>query len=181
MKSDLVPIRIVFGRRDDGSAAYPDFNEVPVEIRRGLKWSHYMDTYGTGMSFRDKVENLGTGHTQGRIVTCVPKDFAEDAAQRFEEVEIISEAECRRFYEERCTVYEHEELVDNEVLQGIKTQIDLEDRGLISPPDGERKTSRDKALDPKHHRVAGVRRNVKKKWAGLKRELGISIHRDYAE
>ena len=175
-KINLVPIKVILKKRDNGQVAWPNFNEIDSEIRRGQPWSHFIDNHGIGWHY-DKVENLGTGAESGCAATLIPKEFADAAVGLFPElVSIVGEAEFELFYDERVTVDQPIEFLDTEMLQGIAARVQLEENGIAPAPSNEITAARAKCLDPKEQNHRGIRKNMKKKWSDVKKELKVELH-----
>ena len=181
MKTNLVPIKVILGRRPSGEADWPDFNAIDSTIRDNQPWSKYIDSKGTGWVY-DKVENLGTGADNGIACTLVPEDFANAAVQLFPAVvSIIDEATFNTFYDQRAMVKMPTEFLDTDVLQGITARKQLEDLGVAPAPSAEIIAARQKCLDPNEQNYRGIRKNLRKKWVDAKIDLNVTIHPTYAE
>jgi len=176
-KTDLVPIKIKLCMKmvdNEKRIDYPALNNLSSNTRKGLGWSVYVDIYGIGLHY-DKVENLGTGADCGYACTCVPKDFADAAANKYSLlISIISEAEFEKFYNERSHVYEPENIINHERLMGLKAAIDLGALQANAP-------EVTKALDPTD-RCAGICKNMNKTWADCKScYKGLTFHASVAK
>lgn len=165
--ADLVPIKVTIRKGSNNGQRkliYPNFNIIDESIRNGLKWSYYIDAYGTGWSY-DKVENIGKGNETGACVTCVPKDFADAAISLFPlDVQILSESEMADFWDNRSHVYEPDEHVDIDALQAIKLKEDL---GVATPEKAN-------AINPLNE-TKGIRKNKNKKWVDFKADKKITL------
>lgn len=173
----LVPIKIKVGLHefdDDkghkaGHAKYPNFNLIGSPIRKGMDWSHYIDTHGIGMHY-DKTcghreESADSPFGQQWACMCVPADFANEAIAMFpNEVSIMTEAEFQDFYDNKAHAHEPDEHVDADVLTNIKAK---EDVGVAVP---EKVVAID-PLDP----ARGIRKNLNKRWADFKIKAGVNI------
>jgi hypothetical protein len=178
MKHDLVPICVKLFKKNDGAADWPKFNQIDASIRKGQKWSHYIDNLGIGWYY-DKVDNLGTGHIHGTAMTMVPEDFAEAAVALFpDKVTICSEEEIEAFWETRVTVNDPVEDVDLEALQAIQVRAQLESLGVAPAPTEEQKAERTAAIDPNDDK-RGIRKNKRKTWKDAKKELRFSVHKKH--
>lgn len=178
MKTGLVPILVTVKRGiHDGRkvAQYPDFNQVPADIRFNTNWPIYIDVYGIGWHY-DKIENIGLGSDQEIAGTCVPNNFAQAAATLFpDRVRIVSEQEFADFWEQRSKIYEETQHLDTDVLQGINARVQLELAGIAPPPGPEIESLRKLCLDPSDQTHRGIRKNLKKKWSDAKVALCIEL------
>ncbi len=181
MKTNLVPISVKLYRRNNGEAAWPNFNIISLALRENKPWSIFIDSNGIGW-FYDKVNNLGTGAKHGTACTLVPEAFANAAVDNFPLlVSILTEAEFETFYEEKAALNMPTEYLDTEVLQGIVARVALEDAGLAPPPSQEIHDARAKCLDPSETDYRGIRKNNRKKWTDAKVAMSATVHPDYAK
>jgi len=187
-RKELVPIRVRIKRGVvDGQkqAIYPNFNLIDHAIRKGLPWSVYIDVEGIGWEY-DKVNNIGKGDEFGTCVTCVPEDFAVASASLFpDDVTIMTELEYKEFYEGRVTMDEPDEVIDNQVVDGIIKRLQL--NSLLSQQEKTEikykpgLTEREKiALDPSND-VLGIRKNKRKRWLDRKASLGLKIKQNLSD
>jgi len=164
---NLVPIKIRIGLKHDGSCEYPQFNTLTS--LGGQKWEKYIDLHGGW--FYDKVaghadDDLESPHGLWYGVILVEGAIAAEAVDKFpERVEILTEVEFEKFYNERVAVDLPEEDIDTEVLNGIKLKKDLGIRLTLS---------QESAIDPSTE-TRGVRVNHKKTWKQLKAKSKIEI------
>ena len=172
---ELIPIKVTFGRRKNGHADYPDFNRVSEEVRKGMKWSQYIDSHCIGWHY-DQVDNLGTGYRHGTVCTLAPADFAEEASTlfgpdgpEFEQhvVTILTEAEFGEFWDTRSKVNQETEILSNVILEGIKSRIDLENSGDAPEPSDEIKELRKRRLNPSDE-LPGISKNHERYWKDAK-------------
>ena len=167
---NLVPIKIKVGLHpDSGNAKYPNFNLITTTVRKNMDWSHYIDRYGIGMHYDKtsghKDDSVDSPYGQQWVCTCVPEDFAIEAANRFpNEVSIVHESEFTSFYNTKAHAHESADNVDLEVLQTIKVKKDL---GLTTPEETN-------AVN-RNHPALGIRKNPNKKWSDFKNKTGIII------
>ena len=179
MAVKLVPIRVkirvgvVGGRKQH---VYPPFNNIDAATRKNMDWSNYLDTHGIGWHY-DKCCGFGESDSYNvdRDVwygaTCVPEDFADAAVALGTDVEIITEAQFRTYYDDRAHIHEPEEHYDLDTLQAIKVKQQLGKKVNKSDQD---------AMDPLKEN-SGIRRNDNKTWALYKTKKGIEIVDEYAE
>jgi hypothetical protein len=167
MSEELVPLKIIIRRGIDSNAKWPKWNLIAIEIRRGLKGGTYIGQHGIGLHL-DKVDNLGTGHTHGTAVTCVPKDFADAAVEKFpDDVSIIMESELQTFWNTRSKIFQLPDIINAEELRTIKLLEDL----------GEDVAAwKAKALDRDNKLYRGRIKNPQKTWALFKEAKGITLH-----
>jgi hypothetical protein len=177
---ELVPIKVDIGLRDtDGSADYPNFNLVSAEARKGMDWSKFIDTHGTGWCYdqmcghrEDGGAESPVGHQCGCI--CVPEAFALEAIALFPtKVTRMTAAEYETFHNMKGHIRDDEELVDTDVLNGLNAQRNL----MVAT--GKDTTALDaritKALDPAQETEMGVRKNNNKKFTDFARTRGIIL------
>lgn len=176
----LVPIIVIIGLKTEKKRTihgYPDFNSIRDVVKSwndGSDWSNYVDRYGgwhydsvSGHQDEDSENNSPLGSWLGML--CVPADFAEAAVRAFpNQVKILDENECRKFYEERVTIGQSEIIENTETLQALAAKRAL----------GISEASDDNALDPDHPQI-GRSRNKVKTWDGYKKQRGV--HLDSAE
>lgn len=169
MARELVPIKVDIGIKENGQAKYPDFNTILPAIRHSMDWSKYVDVYGTGWHYDccgHKEEESGSPHNHQMGMLLVPEDFAIAAIAAFPGVvSALTEAETEDFYDNHVAKNEPDEIIDTEVLQGIKLKKDL---GV------DLTAQQEAALDPdKEER--GIRKNKRKKFVDLKTQKGVTI------
>lgn len=170
MALELAPLKVIIGKNADGSHKYPNFNTLQSVISSGQDWSNYIDSYGKGWHYDkccghavDTPESPG-GQRYGLLI--VPREFVEEAITRFPGIcQALTETECEDFYNNHCHRHEPDEMIDNEILQGIKLKQDL---GITLTPE------QTNALDPTND-TPGIRKNKNKKWVDYKRDTGIVI------
>ena len=171
---ELVPIKVRIGLRTRNERLlhdHPDFNTLPIELRDGLDWSHYVDKFGgwkydnvAGHSDHDPDNDSPNGTWLGLLL--VPEDFARAAVEKFpEQCSFLTEAECEAFYQNRHTFDQPEVNDDTETLQAIAAKR----AAGISEDDQDRN-----AMDPDHP-SRGRRRNKTKTFAGYKKQRGITV------
>ena len=172
---ELVPIKISISIKSTGAAAgqhlYPDFGAMEAVRRSGLNWSRYIDIYGTGWHYcrksghTDDDPAIGSpaGHQHGMLL--VPKAFADQAVAAFAEVEKMTEAEAKSFYESRCMVGAVETVDNADVLTAMAAKRQL----------GIEETDQDRrALDP-NDPTPGIIKNERATWTGFKKTAKFKI------
>lgn len=186
-----LPIKVRILLNEKGANLYPNFNALPLELRGGLDWAHFIDVHGTGWHY-DKVcghaetdvgnpqvadddahrcEEIGVWHG----CMCVPAAFAEAAAAMFPgEVTILTEASFEAFYDQRAHAHEPEVFVDRDAVDAVNSVVELESKGTLPAPSAARLAGRAEVLNPESS-VPGIRRNMKKRWADYKARAGITI------
>ena len=167
--ADLVPIKVKITKRANGQAKYPDFNQLSIVSSSGVGWSHYIDTYGTGWIY-NKVENLGTGASEGQGLILIPKAFADEAVATFpDEVTKLTEAQAKTFYDDKHGSQLPEELVNEEALKPFEVK---ERMGVTLTATEE--TKKAKALDPDDPEP-GITKNPKKTFTSFKAMKNIKV------
>lgn len=151
-----------------GHAKYPDFNQVNLATRKGMDWSHYIDSFGIGMQY-DKgcghKEDGDTPYGEQCCVIAVPQDFATEALSLFPgELTQLTPAEFETFYNKKAHAHENTEHVDRDVLDAIKAKEDI---GLSVPEKAN-------ATNP-NHLNRGIRKNYNKIWTDFKVKAGVEI------
>lgn len=166
---ELVPIKVKIGLGNDGSAKYPDFNLINIDIRKKLDWSKYVDIFGLGWHYDKtcghKEDSIDSPYGQQWGVLIVPKDFAIEAINKFPEVIKLTETELEAFYNNCAHCHESDELINDKILQSIKIKKDLN----IPLTDHQKK-----ALDPKD-KTPGIQKNEKKFWKDFKKLTNVNI------
>ena len=170
MARELTAIKVKIGKKKDGHAKYPDFGLLQVVKDEGMDWAKYVDVYGLGWKYdkkcgHDEVDvESPQGIWLGMLV--VPEVFALQAVAMFpDEVELLDDVDAENFYNNRVTVKMSDEIVDNDVLQGIKLKQDL----------GQPLTAQQlKALDPNDD-TSGIRKNKDKVWADFRAKKDITV------
>jgi hypothetical protein len=179
----LVPIKIKILLDNEGNNLYPRFNDIPSDLRNGMNWSNFFDAHGLGWHF-DKKSGFHVSDTVNPDpccqfgMTCVPAEFAEAAAKMFPDtVKIVSEEVFEKFYDQRAHEHEDTEFLDADVLIAIQARIALEEHGTAPtvPPSRELLEERRKCLDPSCQENRGIRKNIKKTWAGYKKTRVVKI------
>ena len=94
-----------------------------------------------------------------------------------ETVKIISEAAFEKFYDQRAHEHEDTEFLDADVLVAIQARIALEEHfgAPTVPPSRKLLEERRKCLDPSCQENRGIRKNIKKTWAGYKTTRVVKI------
>jgi len=163
---DLVPIKVIIRKKNDGGALYPNFNQIDGALRSNMRWSTFIDSMGIGWHY-DKIANIGTGEETGTCCTCVPKGFADAAIAMFPaDVSKMTEVEFGSFHDDRAHAHESEDNISLEVLQSIQVREAL---GIVIP-------ANEKAnILNRDHPSLGIRRNRKKKWQTVKQDRKVTI------
>ena len=170
MARELTTIKVKIGKKKNGHSKYPDFHLLQVVIDADMDWAKYVDVYGLGWKYDKKcghdevdAESL-QGIWLGMLI--VPEVFAIQAVAMFpDEVELLDNVDAESFYNNRVTIKMSDEIIDTDVLQGIKLKQDL----------GQSLTlQQQKALDPNDDRP-GIRKNKDKVWADFKVKKSITI------
>lgn len=170
---NLVPLRVLIGLKGKAEHDFPNFNELPKELRGGGDWSHYVDRFGgwhydkqCGHADHDLVNGTPAGQWCGMLL--VPVAFAEAAVEKWPEFcQILNEADAEEFYNDRAHAHEPDVFDDAEVLQAIAAKRAI---GIDDAEDA-------KALDPDHP-SRGRRRNKAKTWQGYKLNRGIELNEE---
>ncbi len=171
MSRDLVALKLDVGLDAvTGFADYPNFNLISSETRKGMDWSKFLDVHGGGMHYDKNCGHRETGDSPfGHQICCmcVPQNFATEALNLFPNtVSEMTPAEFETFHDVKAHAHEPDESVDEGILNGLNAQRTLK------VAVGQDVTALDakivKALDPNDITEAGVKRNVKKKWADVK-------------
>lgn len=188
--TELVPVKIKIRLGADGKHKFPNFNQLPSNLRGGQDWSHFFDSAGLGWHY-DKLSGLGEldcGSDPACFhlnndpdvwfgATCLPEAFVDAAVAKFPgEVVELTEAEWGLFYDNRAHVHEETEVLDTEALQGLKARLDLEadPNAPTKEPSASILALRAEMLDPDNTR-RGIRKNPKRRWADHKLTLGVTI------
>lgn len=160
---------------------YPDFNRIDRSLRESMDWSAFIDLYG-GWSY-DKVsghkdDDTANGSPRGIWLgmLLVPEDFANAAVDLFpEQCNILSDAQAKKFYEDRVTVDQPDDFEDTEALQAMAARLVIEEKLGITPSAKESNRRVD-ALNP-DKRQRGIRKNETKTWEGYKSKKGLKTKR----
>jgi len=177
MTRELVPIKVRIGLKDNGHAAYPDFNKIDSSIRKNLNWSTYVDRQGIGWHY-DKTcghQDFRTGDDFGDAFgehcgcLCVPEDFAKAAVEIFpNDVKYLTEEEMEDFYDNQAHIHEPEEHVDESALKAFEIKhramgmAAMEDLAYIA------------AIDPDNP-APGIRKNTNRHWADFKTKTNFKV------
>lgn len=168
---ELVAIQVKLGKHPNkGEILYPDFNQLQVVKDSGVDWMVYVDLYGSGWLYDKKYGHaeLGPDSPVGTWLGCllVPKIFADEAIAMYPAlVTKLIETEFEIFYDERNQAKTPDEIINKEILEGIKTKQDLE---LVLT------TNQNKALDPEDD-TPGIVKNKRKMWVDYKQLMDITI------
>jgi len=176
--NNLVPIRIKITRKmDRGQMAnnYPDFNKLNENVRSGMDWAHFIDTYGYQMHYDrqsgfGEIDDYNDDPQCQYCATLVPEVFARSAVEMFpDRVELMNEDQWENFYDNRAHAHEPEEVYDVQVLQALAAKkvlgIALTDHDI-------------KCLDP-NCKESGIRKNEKRHWKSCKEKSCLNIHPDF--
>jgi len=179
-KTDLVPIKVKIEHGELKGHKFPEFNNLPVQARKFMDWSHYIDAYGTGWHYSEEGFDEGRAPEYWYACTCVPEDFAVAAADKFSgQVTIITETEFEEFYDNEAMVNQDTEFLDTNALQGLTARIQLEESSAPTvEPSEDILELRRKMLDPDDPKQ-GIRKNPKKKWKDCKKHSNFGIHKKY--
>lgn len=170
MARELAGIKVKIGLDNKGFAKYPDFNSLTVVKDSGLDWAKYVDVHGLGWHYDDtsghKDDTLDSPFGQQWGLLMAPETFADEAVAAFPaEVAKLTEVELEDFFDNKAHVNEPDELLDEQVLSGIKLKQDL----------GQALTAQQtKALDPTND-VPGIRQNRRKTWQDYKALKGVTV------
>lgn len=178
MSRNLVALKVKIGLKgkdwpevsERGHALYPNFNQLQSVINSGMDWSNYVDIHGEAWHYDKKCghkqeeESSPRGMQWGMLI--VPKEFADEAVEKFPEVcSIVDEAELEDFWDHRAHAHEPDERIDDVVLKGIEAK-----KALGKPLTLGQK----KALDPEDD-TPGIRKNYRRYWKDYKSKQGINI------
>lgn len=162
-------IKIVIGLSGNRHQ-YPDFSTLDVVRQSGLDWSYYVDQNGLGWQYdkccdhRTHTQESPYGQQFGMLV--VEPQFAVEACQMFPDLCVkLTEAEVEDFWNNHAHAHEPDEILNTDILQGIKAKQDLG----IELTDGQQRAL--DANDPS----PGITRNTRKVWATAKEQFGVSI------
>lgn len=151
-----------------GHAKYPDFNQVNINIRKGMDWAYYIDSFGIGMQYDKACGHKEEGNTPYGMQCCmiaVPEDFADAALTLFpDDLTELTSDEFEDFYNNKAHAHEPVEHVDKDVLEAIEQKEKL---GLEVP---EKKD----AIDV-NSEARGIRKNHNKIWADKKVKIGMDV------
>lgn len=151
-----------------GHAKYPDFNQISLETRKGMDWSHYIDAFGIGMQYDKACGHKEEGDTpfgEQCCVVAVPQDFATEALALFPlELTRLAPATFKAFYNDKAHAHESADYIDKDVLDAIKAKEDL----AIAVPEKVNALDRDNP-------ARGIRKNHNKKFADFKAKAGVSL------
>uniref|UniRef100_A0A6M3L992 Uncharacterized protein n=1 Tax=viral metagenome TaxID=1070528 RepID=A0A6M3L992_9ZZZZ len=166
---NLCVLKVKIGINNNGSADYPDFNQLAVVQNSGMDWSKYVDRYGSGWLYDfigHKEEDAESPFGQQWAILLVPKDFVDQAVVRFSNVcTKLNPAEADDFYNNRHAKDMEDEDINLDVLQKIKMKQDL---GLPLTAKQQR------AIDPEDD-TPGIRKNKRKLFTDYKKERGYNI------
>lgn len=152
-----------------GHAKYPDFNQIDIDVRRGMDWCCYIDTFGIGMQYDKgcghKEESLDSPFGEQCCVVAVLPDFADAALVLFpDDLTELTSVEFEDFYNNKAHAHESTEHVDGDVLDAIEQKEKL---GLSVPE----KTD---AMDV-NSEVRGIRKNHNKIWTDKKIKVNADV------
>jgi hypothetical protein len=175
----LIPLKVKLSYADE--IKYPDFNQVPSVLRKGLDWRKYFDFFG-GWHY-DRVCGFGQVDATnpdpdawyGVVFVEVP--FAEEAVRLWPNLcEVLTELQAATFYDERSHIKDAAVKYDAEMLNGIRAKYDI--TGKFTPADVAKMDSNDKeSIDPEHP-TPGVIRNRTKTLADFKSTRGMTLAPD---
>ena len=168
--SELVPIKVKIGLKNNGQAKYPNFNTLQAVIASGMDWSKYVDIYGLGWHYDKtsghKEDTLDSPFGQQWGVLIIPKDFADEAVSKFPlDCIKIDETALEDFIDNKAHVHMPDEDIDLNIVQGIREKQAL---GLTLTQ------WQIDALNPNTD-TPGIRKNKKKKWVDYKALTGVTI------
>lgn len=175
--ADLIALRFNVGLhtkrnkdkgREIGHAKYPDFNQVDLDIRKGMDWSHYIDSFGIGMQYDKACGHKEEGDTpfgQQCCVIAVSEDFADAALALFpDDLTELTSAEFEDFYNNKAHAHEPTEHVDKDVLGAIEQKEKL---GLEVPEKAD-------AINVDSE-ARGIRKNHNKTWTDKGIKTGMNV------
>ena len=164
---NLTPIKVKILQNQDGSASYPDFNQLNCV---NINWTKYVDTEGLGWHYdktsglRDNAAHSPIGQQFGVLI--IPKEFADEAVVMFPNIcSKITETELEDFYNNKAHINDPEEKFDQVILDGIKAKQDL---GI------DLTESQLKAIDP-NDPTPGIVKNNNKYWSDFKVKMDVNI------
>ena len=170
---DLIALKVKIGTKDNGWADYPDWTKISfindnADMRKycPMGWM-YDKKYGHNES--------GTGSPVGMQwgYLLVTETFATEAIKEFPTlVSKMTEAEFESAYEGNITAHLPENEVDNDVLQGLKTEYDI--KTALAQDTTVIKAKMAKAIDPNDSEL-GIKKNKDKLFSDYKFKTGITI------
>lgn len=165
----MLPIIVKIGTLPNGRAKYPNFNLLATVQASGLDWSKYIDAFGSGWLYdeighKDDDDDSPRDQQWGMIL--VPQLFATEAVAQFPtEVAVIDEVEASDFYNKRVAVRQPEQVIDTDIVHGIKLKQDL---GIPLTPDQV------DALDPTK-KTRGIVNNDMRLYADFKAKFRYQL------
>lgn len=164
--ADLVPIKVKIGLKKNNHCLYPDFNSLPVVQEAKQDWAYYVGTWyydnKCGHDEEDKYSPIG--YWYGMLL--IPEEFASQAKKKFpDEIEILSEADTEKFYNERHAIHFPDEDIDTQLLEGISLKKQL---GIPLTLHQKR------AIDPEDE-IKGITKNKNKTWKDHAKSRKINI------
>lgn len=176
---ELVPLKITLKMGPNG-IEYPDFNQIPLILRRNLDWRKYIDFNG-GWHY-DKEDGFGkadaynSDHTTWSGMILVDQPFAQQAVALFpEQVTELDETDFIHYYEKRAHRREIAERIDANILMGLRAKYGID--GAIKSHHIADMTDEEKdMLDPESD-TPGITQNKNKTAAGYLAKRGVKIRR----
>jgi len=166
--AELAFMKVKIGTKKNGHANYPNFNALQCVIDSGMDWAYYIDVKGLGWCYDS------CGHKESEVDSpigiqwgclCVPQEFVDQAAATFsDECEELIESEYEEFHQDKAYVKQPSQILNNDILNGIKLKQDL---GL---PLTQQQTD---ALDPDNDEP-GITENKDKVWKNVKAKKGVT-------
>ena len=166
---DLVPIKIRIGLKKDGSALYPDFNDLPIVAASGIDWSYYVDAEGSGWLYdccghKESEPGSPTGMQWGMLL--VPAAFATDATDAFPaDVTRLTSTEAVQFYDTQHAREFEDEEIRQDIVDAIRSKQALE--LALTPRQLD-------AIDPTTD-TPGIRANPRKTFNSFITKRGITL------
>jgi len=163
---EKVPIKVKIGLKKNGHCLYPDFNSLPVVQEAGQDWANYVGQwyYDNKCGHAEVDECSPEGCWCGMLL--IPEEFANQAKDKFpDEIEILSEADAEKFYNERHALHFADEDINVKLIEGISLKKSL-DIPLTS--------HQMRAIDPEDE-IKGITKNKNKTWKDHTKSRNINI------
>lgn len=170
---NLVPIKVKIGLRANGHADHPDWTKLPMinndsEVRQFVPSGWIYDK-----SCGHQEEGINSPREMQWGCLLCTEQFANEAIVAYPAlITKLTEIEFEDFFNNKAMAHLSEENYDNDVLQGLKTELDLKTELHQNVVDLKAKII--KALDP-NNKEQGIRKNNERYWVDYKVKKGFEI------
>lgn len=168
-----IPLKVKIGLRPNGHADHPDWSKLPMVGTQNPEqfWAMGGWKYDKTSGHREDTPDSPVGFQYGMIL--VTPQFATEAIAEFPAlIQVLTEAECQSFWDDKAHAHLEDSLINIEALNALNVEHQL--LVATNQSTGVLDVRIRRALD-EDNPSPGKRKNYTKKWVDAKERSGITI------